>query len=338
MKTEGSSRVVVTGALGLVGANLVRLLINKGYDVAALIDCDSPSLDGVPVRRIRGDILDSDSLCRAFNGAEAVFHLAAVISLNWQRDPHASQVNVEGVSRVVDACIACGVRRLVHFSSIHALSPYPMGETVDETRSLCGKTEGPVYDRSKAEGERVALEGGHRDLEVVVVNPTGVLGPHDYRPSPIGEVLMDLYVGRLPVLVEAGFNWVDVRDVCLGAEAAGRGGRPGERYILAGHHASIRELAELVHTCGGSAPPRLGLPVWLAYLGVPFSVAAAHLRGRSPKFTRASLRALRHHQDVSHAKASRELGYHPRPLLETVQDTLSWFLGHGDMAGRLPAN
>ena len=181
------------------------------------------------------------------------------------------------------------------------------------------------YDRSKANGEREVRKALDRGLDAVVVNPTAVLGPHDYKPSQLGGVLLDLYYRRLPGLVDGGFDWVDVRDVVAGALAAGDKGRTGEKYLLSGARRTVVELARTVEEVTGKKPPWLVSPMWLARGVAPFATRWARLTKTRPRFTAESLHALRNHQLVSHDKATRELGYQPRPLKETIAATFDWF-------------
>jgi dihydroflavonol-4-reductase len=235
------------------------------------------------------------------------------------------QINIVGPRNVVAACLKTGVKRLVHFSSIHALSTQPKDGVVDETRGPSGDDGAPDYDCTKAAGEHEVQAGVKQGLDAVVLNPTGVIGPGDYRPSPMGAVFLKLYHRQIPSLIDGGFNWVDVRDVVSGALAAAERGRTGERYLLSGHWLSVRELAVLVEKETGRGPPWLVAPMWSARLAAPFAVAWAHLTNGRPLFTSASLHALRNHRQISHDKASRDLGYQPRPVEETVRDIFRWF-------------
>jgi dihydroflavonol-4-reductase len=317
-------RVAVTGATGHIGANLVRVLAARGDQVRALVHDDGRGLKGVPVEEVRADVRDLASLKKGFAGVDLVFHLAARISIAPGDSAEVDAVNVGGTRNVVDACLAAGVKRLCHFSSIHALSPEPRDGTVDEARPLAEGSWLP-YDRSKAAGEREIKKGVERGLDAVTVNPTAVLGPYDYRPSPLGSVLLDLYHRRLPGLVDGGFDWVDVRDVVAGALAAAAKGRTGERYLLGGTRRTVLELARTVEKVTGSRPPRFVSPMWLARASAPFATGWARLTGRRARLTAESLHALRNHQRVSHDKATRELGYQPRPLEDTVASTFAWF-------------
>lgn len=317
--------VAVTGASGHIGANLVRALLADGRRVRCLVHRSTAPLEGLDVTRVPGELLEPQTLRELVQGAEVVYHLAAVITLRSRRDEYAQRVNVEGTRNVVEACLDGGVKRLVHFSSIHAFSSLPEEEVIDESRPPCAERRPLPYDQSKAEGEQLVQEAvEERGLDAVVISPTAVLGPYDYKPSAMGQVLIDLARGNLPVLVNGGFNWVDVRDVVAGATAAERVGKPGEKYLLAGHYLSLRGLGELVEKVSGVRPPTT-IPIWMAYTGVPLAAIQGWLTGRAPRFTRASLKALQRHQRVSHEKATQELDYSPRPIRETVEDTYAWF-------------
>jgi dihydroflavonol-4-reductase len=337
-KTNRDGLVAVTGASGHVGANLVRALLAAGRTVRALVREHTAGVDGLPVEIGRLDVLDPESCRSALAGAEVVYHLAARISVGWDPPGPVEAINVTGTGNVVQACLDCGVRRLVHFSSIHAFAAEPADGVIDESRPLASPSPGTlVYDRSKAEGERQVAAGVARGLDAVIVNPSAVLGPNDFLLSAMGEVLLDLYHRRFPALVgDAGFDWVDVRDVVASAIEAERRGRTGEHYLLTGHWLPFAELARLWGAVSGAKIPRLVAPMWLARVGAPFVSGWSRLSGRRPLFTGDSLRVLRNHRHISHARASSELGHNPRPLEETLRDTCAWFRQAGKLACESP--
>src|SRR5262245_12654016 len=198
-------RVVVTGASGHIGSHLLAALVAEGVRPTALVH-EEPlggGEDDAPVELVRGDVLDPASLDRAFAGAELVFHLAARISIDGQESERSAteRVNVEGTRNVVRSALRAGARRLLHFSSIHALSPFPADRPVDEERPLVEHRAAPHYDRSKAESEREVHAGIAAGLDAVIVNPTGVIGPLDFRPSEMGAVLLGLYRREFPALI-----------------------------------------------------------------------------------------------------------------------------------------
>ncbi len=318
-------RAAVTGASGHLGAALVRKLLEEGVRVRAVVRDDTRALAGLDVETVRGDLADAEGLARAFEGSEVVFHFAGRISIDGDPDGSVARTNVLGTRNVVGASVAARVSRIVHVSSIHALADRAPGGTVDESAPPAVGERFPAYDRSKAAGEKEILAGISRGLPGVILNPAASIGPYDFKPSRMGRVLLDLARGRTPALVEGGFAWVDTRDVAAAALAAARNGVPGERYVLAGAWRSVRDVAAIVASRTGRRPPRIVVPLRLAALAVPFARVAARALGREPLFTRESLRALAEHRTVSHAKATAVLGFAPRPLEETIADTLDWF-------------
>ncbi len=164
---------------------------------------------------------------------------------------------------------------------------------------------------------------------MVILNPTAVIGPYSHAGAYAGQMLIGLLEGRFPALVRGGFDWVDARDLVAGAAAALQKGRSGQRYILSGHWASIAELADLCARFTGRTPPRLVLPIWAALLGLPLLQAYSFLASTPPLYTYEALMTLKHsNRHCSSEKARRELGYRPRPLEETVRDTLAWLKGY----------
>jgi len=306
-----------------VGANLVRALLERGRDVRALVRRDDVSLAGLPIEQVRGDVRDADSLRPAFEGVEIVYHLAAKISIDGGHGGLVWATNVDGVRNVADAALDAGVKRLVHFCSIHAFEQQPADQMLDEARERVSGRR-PAYDRSKAAGEAVMREAVDRGLDVVIVYPTAVIGPHDYGPSRMGHIFLNLYYRKLPSLIEGGFNWVDVRDVVAGAMAAEERGRTGEGYLLSGHWLSVRDVADIAAQITGVPPPRLTSPMWLARVGAPFAEAYSKVFGGEPLYTREALLALRANRCITYEKAARELGYTARPTPETVRTIYEW--------------
>jgi dihydroflavonol-4-reductase len=320
------SLAVVTGASGHLGANVVRALLERGRKVRCLVRSDVRALEGLEVERVPGDLSDSEGLRRAFDGAASVFHLAAHVSIIGSEGGKVERANVDGVRHVLEACRAAGVRRLVHFSSIQAL--HDSGTETTEDNALANAPGRAAYDASKAAGEQLVLESG---LDAVIVTPTAVIGPFDFKPSRAGLALIDLARGRVPALLDASFDWVDARDVALGALVAEEKGTRGRRYILSGARASLAELAQLVHAAGGAPPPRFTVPVGVAAALAPLSLWSARLFGTEARFTPDSIAALKGHRQIVPRRSITELAWAPRALDASVAQTLEWFR----KAGRL---
>ncbi|MCB1152610.1 NAD-dependent epimerase/dehydratase family protein [bacterium] len=319
------STVFVTGASGHIGPILVRKLLERGDTVRALIYAgDETGIADLPIEKIPGDLFDNEALKKGMAGADVVYHLAARISIVGPEGGLVHKINVEGVRNVARIALESGVKRFVHFSSIHAFKQEPKDVPFDETRTLCDASN-YAYDYSKAQGIGVIREFVEKGLHAVIVNPGGVIGPMDWHPSRMGHVWLDLYHGKLPGVVDGGFTWVDARDVVDGAMAAETKGRPGECYLLTGEYHKVIDLVHMAEKVTGKRMTHMETPMWLARLVAPFALWFALLFKMTPLFTPESLGALRGHPDVRHDKATNELGFAPRPVAESIKDIYAWF-------------
>ena len=327
--------VVVTGASGHVGMNLLRALVAEKRPVRALVHVNHKTVEGLGVEIVQGNISDVDSLCRAFEGAETVYHLAGKITLLKNEWPLVGKINVLGTRNVVDACLRCSVKRLVHFSSIHAMQQEPLDAPVDESRPLIEGRGYPPYDRSKAAGEKEVRKGIEKGLDAVIINPTGIFGPYDYQPSHFGSALLSMANGKMIALIDGGFDWVDARDVVQGAMLAEKMAPNGSNYLLSGHWVSMPEIANIIKEITDASITGFVCPMPVARFGAPFATVYNRLLGKRALYTSISIRALHSNHNISHEKATRELGYQPRPFRETMVDTLQWFAQNGNLKCRL---
>ncbi len=323
--------VVVTGASGFVGGNLVRELLAQGRKVRAPIHQEEERrwLEGLDVEIVKGDVRDAESMHRVIEGAEVVYHLASYITLSSREWPLAESINVRGAENIVNACLENNVRRLVHFSSFHAIVQEPLDIPLDESRPLVTSPKNPPYDRSKAAGEMAVRDGIERGLDAVIISPTGIVGPRDLRPSYFGEILLSLGQGKLPALVTGGCDWVDVREVVAGAMSAEERAPSGAKYILSGQWVSVQDVAKYVAEITGVPAPRIVVPLQFARVYAPLHTAVCGLLGQETRITSVALTELRGNRDVRHDKAERELDYYPRPFRETITDTIRWFMDNG---------
>lgn len=168
------------------------------------------------------------------------------------------------------------------------------------------------------------LEAAKQGLDVVIVCPTGVIGPFDYRKSEMGSLLSDWMQRRIHMLVEGAYDFVDVRDVARGQRLALERGKKGEVYILSGHQIQLFQLKELVQKIKGLRTPTLRVPFWLAKFATLFSPLYYRLSKQTPKFTEYALETVNSNSLVSNAKARQELGYSTRKLMQTIKDTVAW--------------
>jgi dihydroflavonol-4-reductase len=318
---------LVTGATGHIGNVLVRKLLGRGEKVRALIprgESREP-LKGLDVEAVEGNVLDLDSVFASMRGIRGIFHLAGVISIMPGPNPFVRKVNVEGTKNILKAAKESGVEKVVYTSSIHAIKRVEEG-VIDERIPYDLDNPYGAYDRSKAEATLEVLDAARAGLEAVVACPTGVIGPYDYRGSMMGAVIHDAAAARPSLYVDGAYDFVDVRDVANGLITAAEKGKRGESYILSGNKISVRYLLETIREITGRRFFQLKIPFDLAKFAALFTPMYYRLAHATPRFTPYSLEVLKSNSNISHAKATRELGYKPRSIYETVADTVKWFL------------
>jgi dihydroflavonol-4-reductase len=321
-------KIIITGASGHLGIAVITALKQKGHEPAALMRNPAPYMDKFNIPIIKGDICNEQFLIKAFRNYQAVIHLAAIIPLKTTDKARVIDVNINGVNSVINSCIKNNIGRLVHCSSIHAFYSGKENNPINESTRLVDYEDlsEPLYDRTKSKGQQAVADAAASGLDAVIVNPTAVTGPLDYKNSPLGRAIKMLIYGKMPATVSAGFNWVDVRDVANGIILALEKGKKGESYILGGHYATFDQLAKLIENNGGHKAPLISVPTFIAALFMPFAHLASTLTGTEPVFTLESLKILKKHQKIIDDKAKKFLGYTPRPLEETIKDTVKWHL------------
>ncbi|MBI4374909.1 MAG: NAD-dependent epimerase/dehydratase family protein [Elusimicrobia bacterium] len=332
--------VFVTGATGFVGANLTRLLLDKGYRVRVLLRPGSnrANLDGLDVEPIQGSLEDPKALSEGSRGCRYVFHVAADYRI-WVRDPAAMyEANISGTERMIQAAGKAGAERIVYCSSVSAIRPPSDHTPADEDSRYGGVDEVvSVYKKSKYLAELKAMELVSKGLPVVIVNPAAPIGPYDIKPTPTGRIVVDFLNRRLPSYIDTGLNVVHSGDVAQGHLLAAQLGRVGERYILGGENLSFKGLLELLSELTGLAAPRFKTPYAIAYAFAALDCARARLLGGEPVAPLDAVRMAKHYMWYDSSKACRELGYRPRPAKQALADAVRWFEENGYTASRSEA-
>jgi dihydroflavonol-4-reductase len=323
--------IAVTGANGHVGINLCLALQAKGHFVRALSHNNDFGLKHIKVESFKGDLLNKDSLQSFLVDIDVVVHLAAKISIQGDPDGSVKKINIEGTRNILDISRQCGIKRFIHFSSIHALKQEPLNEVLDELRPIVD-SGAFAYDRSKAEGEKMVLAAAGNGFDTIVLCPTAIIGPVDYEPSLIGKAMLELYNHQVPALVPGGYNWVDVRDVVNGCIAAIEKGRSGEKYLLSGQWRSLEDVSSIITKSTGMKTTSVIMPFWVAHLGLPFITGYSKITGRKPLYTKESLQIIKNgNRLISNTKARDELGFNPRSLEDTIKDLFIWFRENGSI-------
>ncbi|MCA9517210.1 MAG: NAD-dependent epimerase/dehydratase family protein [Myxococcales bacterium] len=323
---------LVTGGSGFIGSHVVRELLARGVEVRCLLlprDA-APTLDGLDVARVAGDITDRRAVANAARGADAIFNLAAIYALWLPRPARMYEVNVGGTIAVMSAARDAGVPLVVHTSSIAAVGYLPGKEISDESVAFNDWDIGDGYVLSKYVSELEAMRFDGPDLQVVCVNPAFPFGADDTAPTPTGKTVLDILRGRQPAVVEGGFNAVDVRDVAVGHVLGALHGRSGQRYILGGENVTFADFGHRVAERAGVRGPRFTVPaeVMLA-AGRVAEAVADHVTRKPPMFTyRGAAYLAGRYVWFSTAKAERELGYAPRPIDDAIAASVDFMRRH----------
>ena len=324
-------KCVVTGATGHIGNVLVRYLIEKGYEVKSLIlnEKEKDILKDLDTEMVIGDVTKLETLVTAFEGADIVFHLAGIIEIGSGNKKKVHEVNVEGSKNVVAACKMAHVKKLVYTSSVHAI-PEKEG-IITETKTFSKDLVKGTYAKSKAEATDYILKSNSDDLEVIIVHPSGVIGPYEYIKSNMGQLIIDCATGRMKAYIKGGYNFVDVRDVANGIIQACEKGKPGECYILAGHSISIEELMSIIEKLTGKKAAKFKIARWFAYITGVFSEVFYKIVKEKPLFTSYAVYTTGTNCNFSIEKAKKELGYTIRDIKETISDTIEWYKEKGEI-------
>lgn len=320
-------KTLVTGATGFVGSAVARRLLREGHQVRVLAraSSDRRNLQDLEVEVYEGDLTKTDSLQRACDGCDALFHVAADYRLWAPNSAELYRNNVDGTRAILNAAKITGVSRIVYTSSVATLGIPGDGRSGDESTPVSLSNMIGHYKRSKFLAEEVAKEFARDGLPVVIVNPSTPIGPRDIKPTPTGRIVRDAMAGRLPAYVDTGLNVVHVDDVAEGHWLAYQKGTVGERYILGGQNLSLRELLVEIADIVGRTPPRWRLPHSAV---MPIAYAAegwARLTGTQPIATVEEVRMSKKRMFFSSAKAERELGYAPGSFRRALEDAVAWF-------------
>lgn len=315
-------RVLVTGATGFLGRELVRALRARGDEVRILARPSSRigDLSG-QVEVIHGDVLDDASVAASVKDRDLVFHTAGMVSTLASERRAMFAVNVDGTRNVLKAALAAGVPRVVYTSSSSAVGHSVDGRAVDE--QAVWEDPNVAYPRSKRRAEEAAIAVGRQGLPLVIVNPSFILGPGGGADST-NRLVRRFLDGKLKLYVEGGISPIDVEDVAQGHLAAADRGTLGERYLVSGENVSYTEFFTLLSEVTGQPMPRK-VPGWFAMAATQVQQKViSRITGRPPIADIDEVRMGRLVRHFDNSKARRELGFEPRPARETLERTVQW--------------
>jgi dihydroflavonol-4-reductase len=323
-------KAFITGGTGFIGANLIRLLLDEGYLVKALVRSGSclKNLEDLEIEIVAGDLNDRD-LDRHLQDCQILFHVAALYSL-WQSDrKQLERVNVLGTRNVLAAAKKAKIERVVYTSSVAAIGVGKSGEMVNETHQSSVEKLVGHYKKSKYFAEQEAIKATQMGQDIVIVNPTAPIGAWDIKPTPTGDIILRFLRRQMPAYVDTGLNFIDVKDVARGHLLALEKGKKGDRYILGHQNLTLRSLLELLAKITGLEAPQTTVPFWL-----PLSVAWVEERllaplGKPPSIPFDGVRMSQKPMYYDVSKAVRELNLPQSPIEGAISDAVAWFSERG---------
>jgi len=320
---------LVTGAYGHLGNVIIRNLLADKQKVRALVlpNDINDMFALMPVSIYRGDVTKKETLIPFFEHTEneelIVIHCAGIISIYAQYSKLTHDVNVGGTKNMVDLAIEYGVKRFVYVSSVHALKEKPKGEIISEQDYFDPSDVEGDYAKTKSEASQYVLNAQGK-LDVVIVHPSGIIGPYDFYEGNTTKLFESFIQGTLRVIVKGGYDFVDVRDVASGILAASEKGRRGECYILSNRYITIKDMFDALSIVGNVKRIRIVLPVWIPRMVAPIFEKHYQKKKQVPLYTGYSLSTIKSNSFYSHQKATNELGYQPRSILETMSSIYQW--------------
>jgi dihydroflavonol-4-reductase len=329
------AKALVTGASGFIGSRLVRQLVERGDDVRVLVrpTASTAHLKGLPVDVAVGDITIGHTIYRALSNVDRVYHVAAVYKM-WDTDPaKIMEPAIRGTREVLEAIKARGsqIKKIVVTSSVAAIGCNPEPQPMDESFEW-KLDDSEQYIVAKRRAEEVALSMTN-ELPIVVVNPSGVFGPGDAKPTPSGHLIVRYLNWKMPIAFPGGpggMSIVDVDDVAQGHILAMDKGRIGERYILGGDNLTITQIVETLSSITGLRGPGKPASKGLVELVGRAMELGARAFGGEPEITYKLTRDFYdRYMYVSSAKAEKELGYKHRPARKTLARAIRWYLDKG---------
>jgi dihydroflavonol-4-reductase len=319
---------LVTGATGLLGNNVVRLLLDRGHAVRVTLTDSSPKkpLEGLDVESVDGDVRDAEAMQRACQGVDLVVHSAAFVHIGWSAYDRHRAVNIEGTRNVGEAALEAGAR-MVHVSSVDTLGEGTRARPADED-SIPAERQVCHYAATKRIGENVVDDLIARGLHAVIVNPTYMLGPWDWKPSS-GRMLLTVAEAQPMFAPRGGNDFCDVRDVAAGVLAANDRGQVGRRYVLGGEAMSYLEAWRMFADIAGRRGPICRAGPMAVIVAGRIGDLIHRVTGREPDINSAAtfMSGMPHH--FSYARATAELDYRPRPAREAAEAAWQWLLEHG---------
>ncbi len=332
------SKVLITGANGFIGANIVRAALEKKYQVKAFVrkTSDLQSLKGLSIDFAYGDLRDTESVRKAMADCDYIIHAGAIylfLPMWFWADPNKIkamyEVNVWATDRILKVAKEQGIKKVVFTSSESAIG-MPKNGSIGDEKLFPTKEEMPGhYKRSKYLGELIALKWDKKGLPTCTILPTTPVGPYDIKPTPTGRIIMDFMNGKMPGFVDSHMNIVSVKDVAMAHVLAIENGKRGERYIAGNKNLAFRDVLRLIADVAGKKTPSFSFPIILAKAFAFFDeFISCKIKHTDPKTPIESVAAAKYRVFDS-TKAWKELKMPKTNVRIAIREQIDWFYENG---------
>lgn len=318
--------IIVTGANGFLGNNLIRSIDKNEYEVRAIYHNDSSNIDELDCLKYHADILDINSLDEVFTVPKTakvyVIHAAANIYIGAKYNQSVYDTNVNGTKNIVKKCLEINAR-LIYINSVHSI--YKMPNPVREIAAFDQNKVSDLYAKTKAIAAKYVLDKvKEKNLDAVILQPSSILGPYNYSNDYLIEMIRMVASKNLTFGIKGGYDFVDVRDVTNGVLNSLTKGKKGECYILSGHYETVMNILNMVCDTCKLEPIKHKIPLFLIKINFPFISLYYKITKKPALFSRNSIKILQEDIRFSNEKASKELNYSTRDLKDTIKDTVKW--------------
>lgn len=319
----------LTGATGFLGRSIIDKLCLTESEIFALTLPNEPFKKTPPsnIIAVAGDVCDKESLKEFFeraDGTSCVIHCAGIVSVASRPGRKIYDVNVGGTENVLSYCIERNVAKFVYVSSVHAIPESSKDEKITEAQAFSPELVFGDYSKSKAIATQAVLNAAKRGLNASVVFPSGIIGPNDEVGGSMTSMLAAYLADKLPYAVKGAYDFVDVRDVADGIVSCTENGKRGEGYILSGHYSTIKEIIDCVKEVTGIRRKVTYFPMCVAKSVAPMYERIAIRKNRKLFYTPYAVKVLSSNGRFSNEKAKTQLKFCPRPIAETLKDTVTW--------------
>ncbi len=332
------SKILITGANGFIGANIVRAALEKGYDVKTFVRKTSnlSTIKDLPIDFVYGDLRDVDSISKAMDDCDYIIHAGAIYLFSpmwfWANPEKIKafyDVNVWATDKLMKEAMEKGIKKVIFTSSESAIGMPPDGTIGDEKLFATKKELSGHYKISKYLGELIAIKWNKKGLPTCSILPTVPIGPYDIKPTPTGRIIRDLMNGKMPAFVETSMNIVSVKDVAMAHVLAIRNGKPGERYIAGNKNMTFRDFLRLIADVAGRKAPNFAIPKLFAITFAFFDeLISCKIKHVDPKTPLESVAAAKY-RVFNPAKAWMELKMPKTNIRAAIREQIDWFYENG---------